>query len=354
MKTLLSHLYSKIEGSPEDLATESLLYIINNSVKAKEVFISYIYNLINSIEPQPELYFKTQQSGIDLTRPDMVSVNKRQEEVIIIESKFWAGLTENQPIAYLKRLADSNYQGKKILLFICPDKRIVSLWSELQRKCNEEYNFLDDKYSEDYYLNISSDLAITITSWNKIINVVKQELIVNNLDVLLSDINQLNGLCSRMDEEAFLPLKEQDLGVDIPKRIYGYYTLIDKICDKLKYKANVSTAGLKSNGFYGGYRKYMMINDFSVSLEFNLKYWIEKAETPIWIGIKDSEWNYIHELKDKLMNIKSINIEQIFVDDFGFTFIPVFLPLRVSQNIIVDEIINFINKIFEEFASRKL
>lgn len=347
MKTLLSHLYSKIEGSPEDLATESLLYIINNSVKAKKVFISYIYNLINLIEPQAELHLKTQKSGIDLTRPDMVGVNKKQEELIIIESKFWAGLTENQPVAYLKRLADSNYPGKKVLLFICPDKRIISLWSELQRKCNEEYNFLDDKYSENYHLNIRSDLAITITSWDKIINFVKEELIANNSYVLLSDINQLNGLCSRMDEEAFLPLKERDLGVDIPKRIYGYYNLIDKIGDKLKHKSNVSTAGLKSNGFHGGYRKYMMINDFSISLEFNLKYWIEKAETPIWIGIKDSEWNYIPGLKDKLMNIKGINIEQVFVDDFGFTFIPVFLPLRVSQDIIVNEVLDFIKCIFD-------
>ena len=129
--------------------------------------------------------------------------------------------------------------------------------------------------------------------------------------------------------------------------------MIDKIGDRLKHKANVSTEGLKSNGFNGGYRKYMMINDFSVSLEFNLKYWIEKAETPIWIGIKDSEWNYIPGLKDKVINIKGINIEQIFIDDFGFAFIPVFLPLRVIQDIIVDKVVNFIEEIFEDLASNK-
>ncbi|MFW5795253.1 MAG: hypothetical protein ACOCV1_07185, partial [Bacillota bacterium] len=117
MRTLLSHLYSRIEGSPEDLATESLLYIINNSVKAKCIFISYIYSLINTIAPEDEVVFKTQQSGINLTRPDMVGINKKHEELIVIESKFWAGLTENQPIAYLKRLEKSNYSGKKVLLF---------------------------------------------------------------------------------------------------------------------------------------------------------------------------------------------------------------------------------------------
>ncbi|MFW6008934.1 MAG: hypothetical protein ACOCP8_06690, partial [archaeon] len=180
------------------------------------------------------------------------------------------------------------------------------------------------------------------------INVIKQELITNNLDLLLSDINQLDGLCSKMDEEAFLPLKEKDLGVDIARRIYGFYNLIDKIGDKLKCKTNVSTAGLKSNGFNGGYRKYMMINNYAVSLEFNLKYWIEKAETPIWIGIKDSEWNYIPGLKDKLINIKRVNIDQVFIDDFGFTFIPIFLPLRVSQDIIIKEVSDYINYIFEK------
>lgn len=306
---------------------------------------------MNFTDPQEEINFSTQQSGIDLSRPDMIGVNQNQEEVIIIESKFWAGLTDNQPITYLKRLEESNYSNQKILLFICPEKRVNSLWFELKRKCNNKYEFTENINLNNYHLKIRSDLTITITSWNKVINVIRHELIANNLNILLSDINQLDGLCSRMDEEAFLPLKEKDLGVEIPKRICGYYNLIDKIADRLKFKMNVNTDGLRNNIFHIGYRNYMMINDYSVTLELNFKYWIEEAETPIWIGIKDSEWDYIPGLKNKLININRVNINQIFVGDYGFTFIPIFLPLRVSQDIIINEVIDFIEEIFDRLPN---
>lgn len=352
MKTLLSHLYSKIEGSPEDLATESLLYIVNSLIISKEIFVSYIYNLTNKVEPQDEIYFKTQQSGTNLTRPDIEGVNKNQEEIIIIESKFWAGLTENQPIAYLKRLKESNYLDDKILLFICPEKRLTSLWSELKRKCDNEFGALNGKNSENYYLHVADKLTITLTSWRKIINIIRQELVANNLVTLISDINQLDGLCSRMDEEAFLPLKEKDVGIDIAKRIYGYIQLIDKFTDKLKMELDSSTDGLNRTSFYGGYKQYMMIDGkWGVSLEFNLEYWIKKAETPFWIGIKDSDWNYTPEIKEKLLAIEEIDINQVFINNYGFTYIPIFLPFGVSEDIIINDVLDFINKIFVRISS---
>jgi hypothetical protein len=345
MKTLLSHLYSKIEGSPEDLATESLIYILNNSIEAKDTFTNYIYSLVNLPKAKDKIYYKTQQSGIDLTRPDIVGINRRQEESIIIESKFWAGLTENQPIGYLKRLAESNYEGKKILLFISPEKRIITLWSELKRKCNDEYNFSEN--AEDYYLNLNESLVITLISWKKIINAIRQELIVNNLDILLSDLNQLDGLCSRMDEEAFLPLREADLGINIPKRVYGYIQLIDKLTERLKIEVNANTKGLRSSNFYDGYKQYIMINNRGVSLEFNLKYWIKRAETPLWIGIKDNNWNYDSAIRTKLIGLKNIDLNQIFIGKHGYTYVPLFLPLRVSEDIIIKELVDFIDEIFK-------
>ncbi|ADQ14488.1 hypothetical protein [Halanaerobium hydrogeniformans] len=327
---------------------------LHNLLYTTEIFISYIYSLINRVEPQDEIHFKTQQSGKDLTRPDMVGVNEKQEEILIIESKFWAGLTENQPIAYLKRLEESNYSGVKILLFICPEKRINSLWSELKRKCNNEFSVLKNKNSEYYNFDVKEELTITITSWDKIINIIRQELVTNNLDILLSDINQLDGLCSRMDEEAFLPLKEKDVGVDIAKRIYGYIQLIDKFTDKLKIKLNVNTDGLKCRHFREGYKQYLMINDqWGVSLEFNLEYWIKKAETPFWIGIKDSNWNYAPEIKDELLAIKKIDINQVFIGKYDFTYIPIFLPFGVSEDVVVNNVIDFIDEIFVRLSFSK-
>jgi len=350
VKTLLSHLYSKIEGSPEDLATESLVYIISNSKQAKKIFTQYLYKLAGIHKPDFELLFKTQQVDENNTRPDINGVNEKNEEVILIESKYWAGLTENQPINYLHRLENSNYKNKKILVFICPDKRIRSLWNELIRKINNCSDFDVSLKKEINCMSISNNLIMLIVSWDKIINVIKQELISNNSALLLSDLNQLEGLCFKIDEEAFLPLKEQDLGIDIAKRIYGYYNLTDKIADELKSKLEAKTEGLKSSAFHGGYRKYMTINQWSVSLELNFKYWIEKTETPLWVGIKDKNWDYDSNIKEKLMSLQEVDAEQIFVGDYSFTYVPLFLPLRVSENIIINEIVSFLVMVFEKLG----
>ena len=55
------------------------------------------------------------------------------DEILIIEAKFWASLTENQPISYLKRLKENS-----ILLFVCPTLRKNSLFVELKKKLTDE------------------------------------------------------------------------------------------------------------------------------------------------------------------------------------------------------------------------
>ena len=47
---------------------------------------------------------RTQPTGKEGERPDLAGVDREGRECVLIEAKFWAGLTSNQPVAYLKRL----------------------------------------------------------------------------------------------------------------------------------------------------------------------------------------------------------------------------------------------------------
>ena len=49
---------------------------------------------------------------------------------MLIEAKFRAGLTDNQPMAYLKRLPANTPSA---LLFVAPAARLTTLWNELRR-----------------------------------------------------------------------------------------------------------------------------------------------------------------------------------------------------------------------------
>ena len=49
--------------------------------------------------------------------------------------KFYAGLTENQPLGYLERLQKAGGHG---LIFVCPKARQTNLWAKLKEVCAEQ------------------------------------------------------------------------------------------------------------------------------------------------------------------------------------------------------------------------
>ncbi len=62
----------------------------------------------------------------------MSGIDRNGHEVILLEMKFYAGITENQPNGYLERLIKEN---GKALAFVCPEQRRVSLWSKIKELC---------------------------------------------------------------------------------------------------------------------------------------------------------------------------------------------------------------------------
>ena len=63
----------------------------------------------------------------------MALYDRRGKVRLFVENKFWAPLTPNQPVAYLRALPDDG-----MLAFIAPKDRIYSLWFELREQCKRE------------------------------------------------------------------------------------------------------------------------------------------------------------------------------------------------------------------------
>ena len=100
MSTVFSHIIQKrFSQVNEDVATDALAYVLESSEAAR----SGMTKLLRGILPDlPPLRFKTQQ--VDGTiRPDMWCFAGAEPRVFV-ENKFWAGLTDNQPVSYLKQL----------------------------------------------------------------------------------------------------------------------------------------------------------------------------------------------------------------------------------------------------------
>jgi len=112
MNSLLGQFYNKIRGSQEDIASEGLVYILKQSLESRMVINQIVKT--NTNLNFSDLSFQTQNVGKELERPDISGKDDTGKEVLLIEAKFWASLTNNQPNGYLKRLKENlsnNFRG---------------------------------------------------------------------------------------------------------------------------------------------------------------------------------------------------------------------------------------------------
>ena len=120
----------------EDIAVEALGYILSNSEYARLALTEFVGDGGITIDDINRV--QTQDVGETLERPDIAFRNTQGEKHLLIEAKFGAVLTENQPLGYLRRRP---CQEQVVLLFVSPDCRVDSLWQELLERLNGSKDF---------------------------------------------------------------------------------------------------------------------------------------------------------------------------------------------------------------------
>jgi hypothetical protein len=333
MESLLGHYYSRIKGSQEDIASEGLVYILDRSAIAAAAIQRLVKNECGI--DLPHLSFKTQASGEKLERPDITGMDEHGKERLIIEAKFWASLTKNQPVAYLKRLSGED----NVLLFVCPTLRVRLLWDELARRIqNENLEVtLDDQRQLASFPN---NRYIIIKTWDQLLSHVKESLIQGEDRSLVSDVDQIIGFCNKIDDAAFMPILEEDLSPAIGKRVYSYYLLVDKIIDTLKRKIEVDLSGMSATPQKGGYTRYFKVGQLGLALHLNFRYWYEKSETPFWIGIQSRDagnWKVTPELTNACKIVASLQKKKLILIN-GIPHFPLFPKLNEPEEIVLEEI----------------
>ncbi len=135
--TLLANILPRFTGRIEDAAVEALGYILNKSAASMTALNSLVQ--AGNAEMAAVERVRTQSTKVSSkgqeTRLDLVGVDKNYAERVLIEAKFWAGLTDNQPNEYLDRLTQ---EGPAVLLFVAPNARIQTLWDTLRRRVGEQ------------------------------------------------------------------------------------------------------------------------------------------------------------------------------------------------------------------------
>ncbi len=193
-RSLLGEIVLRLSSHPENTATECLLYLLREHTAAWTGLRAFLAG--TGVELPEALTFRTQVWSEDAGIPDLVGTDSDGNHVLIVEAKFWAGLTENQPISYLNQLP-ANKPG--MLLFIAPGQRLRTLWDVLQKRCETGELALTttrDVATELRCTSVSSNHMLAVTSWRAVLGVLRQEASTRGDGGFVADVDQLGGLCA--------------------------------------------------------------------------------------------------------------------------------------------------------------
>jgi hypothetical protein len=285
------------------------------------------------------LIFRTQAYGPDQVIPDLVGEDAKGIQHLIIEAKFWAGLTESQPVQYLQRIQQ---QGTGTLAFIVPAQRAALLWNELLRRCLSAGIRVADTSvvgSSSRFGTVRAGGNLCLLSWNSFIERVRSELERAGEQLVVADLAQIQGLCEREDAKAFLPLASEELTGTTAQRLIQFGELVDDITEHLVKKGVADTKRFKSTAGNGRYGKYMLTHGFGCFLQFSAWNWRDRDATPLWLTIDGPEWKPNPHLMEQLLRLaKAKNIPVVPIDQ-SVEF-PLFLPTRVEREQVFKDILD--------------
>ena len=208
------------------MATSSLAYILDSSDAAKTALQDMLHT--GGADVGTIARVADEVVGEDQERVDLVAYNEASDERVLIEAKFWAHLTENQPGTYLKRLPADDKPA--VLLFLAPEKRLHTLWPELQRRAREgglELDVADEAGDLRTATIAGSNRHLMLTSWRALLGAMECRARLADDKPTCEDIRQLNGLCEMEDVDAFLPLREDELSSNMARRLLDLKRLVD-------------------------------------------------------------------------------------------------------------------------------
>ncbi|MDE2756773.1 MAG: hypothetical protein OXI92_09530 [Acidobacteriota bacterium] len=278
--SLLGYLIPRIASTGvEPAATLALDYLLNASKDVAQAFVDVV-GRTGIATFTPGRIVAEEQHGDhfpDLTIRDADGVVR-----ILVENKFWAGLTDAQPVAYLEALPD---ETPSVLVFIVPHQRMYGLWGELSDRCGRNAIELGSQSSTDAITWARAGHRIlAITSWKHVLGTLEQAAADGGHAGLRHDIVQLRGLTDQMNAGEFLPLREDEVtDVKVARRLINYSDLIEEIVGRLVADGIASTKGLRPTHSYTSAGRYLRVHGkFGLWLGVDLMAWRDWGITPIW------------------------------------------------------------------------
>ncbi len=334
--SLFAQILPMFTGQTERAATEALRHILVQSQAARDALEQMLRTA--GVEIGSLRRFQTEAIGDEGERVDLVCSDENGTERVLIEAKFWAGLTDNQPNTYLARLPEDTHSA---LLFVVPAQRIETLWPVLCRQAEEQHNLTvtSDTPELGELRSVSIDSnghKMMLISWRAVLEHMEAQASISGDRVAVRDIEQLHGLTERMDSDAFLPIHSDELGPEIPRRIANYLKLVNDAATRMKESDLVSWSGPLTSS-WGSHGMYMWLGDAFTWFGIDYNRWSQLGDSPLWLQLRYFETFEDGAAKSRLSVLDDSGRGLIEYD--GGWWIPIDLPTGVEETEVLKSVV---------------
>ncbi|WP_419937000.1 hypothetical protein [Candidatus Palauibacter sp.] len=346
-KTLLAKLAPQFSVQTENVAVEALGHILSGSKEAR----SALADVLNSggADLGHIAQVDTQVTGREGERPDLVGFDRDGEKRLLIEAKFWAGLTESQPVAYLKSLTvngPERQQGAKpsALLFVAPLARLDSLWAELCRQVSMSEMALGSSRDDSDGLRsatVDDGAHMLLTSWTSLLDRMATKVAHAADSHTEADLRQLRGLCEREDGEAFLPLRSEEFALEFPRRMLGLQRLVGDATNRGVRSGFIDVKGLNVTPRSWGYGRYLRLADEQAWFGVSFVRWARTRPTPLWLWFAPQ--------RTALEPLRNANPPELFDD----RAVPIDLPVGREYEAVLDAVVERLKEIATAISSTR-
>ncbi len=340
METLLAHVVKRFATSQwENIATDSVHYLLGRD----GVEAALLRTLGTALKVDEPLRWQTQLDNADLSRPDLVGRDSQGRPKVVVEAKFGAALTDNQPLAYLAAQEES-FPGKpecRMLAFVVPASRRHIIEAELRRRLEstqDPHERLTHDVSQETALLI--DHRVMVVTWGDLLAQIRTALTEAGDDSGLRDLDQLSGLCDRADAEAMLPLSDEDLDPGRAKRFQDCWGLVDRSVKRLASTRIVASKNW-SNGFWGPGAFLTTHGGDRFWFGLYLAYWAHRYPTPFWLFFENPPEHVNRAILERRSDPRFPFVTRLSDRDRTIVAIPA--PLGVEADQAVEQLVDFVS-----------
>ncbi|MCY4109403.1 MAG: hypothetical protein OXG11_10285 [Chloroflexi bacterium] len=310
----------------EDVATDALCFILSRSPSARQALSDF---LKDDCGPLPIAKAQSWMPDAFGAIPDLACYDENDNLVALIESKFWAALTHNQPVTY--------WQGPPkdrpaVLLFLAPDYRVNegSLWNELVDRLRDAGHELDPAADRKESLIAArakcGQRRLMLTSWKLLLDRMAQRSKEDCDPQAHFEIAELQGLAASA------------IAGDKPQRDENLKRLIADAVKRVRESGWANTDGLTVGQGFDYYGRYLTLAGASAWLGICYKTLEQMPDKPLWLSFyrsKSAASVSVEEIRDRLGDLAEPGLEWYW----GEVSVPIDLPAGADRDATLNAIV---------------